>query len=138
MSKVHSNSSPLFPFLKIVHGYTHPLTPTHKTLFCLPDFHRLLKNVVNMQLLNVVHLLKIPQPLFPSPLSSSMPFSPIGHLKQNQRGRGGLARPGGEAAVHSVNKHSFSEHLLCAANWARDPVGKKASLICPTEPALGK
>lgn len=58
-----NNSLSLSPLLKKnVHGYTHHLTPTHKTLFCLPDFHRLLKNAVNLLLLNVVHLSKIPQP----------------------------------------------------------------------------
>lgn len=37
-----------------------------------------------------------------------------------------MARARGKAAVHSVSKHSLSEHLPCAANWPRDPARKEA------------
>ena len=49
-----------------------------------------------------------------------------------------MTRATGEAAVHSVSKHLFSEHLLRAASQARDPAGKEASLTCPHGACTGK
>lgn len=94
--------------------------------------------------LNVVHLRKIPHPLFPCTLSSSMPFSPIGHLKtepeKKDRKKPTLEGSQGEGRLQFIQSASTRLGSPCYVLLSQpgSQQGRRQAWSALAELALGK